>query len=177
MSKVRTDRFRNFLWLFTSVFSSLAATFLVLKYVYHWNYPIATLYRMFAYHNQYPFQYIAIVAVMFGMVGSHWIDLYGRTKGTVRWWTMTLAMLLTIVISSPFGGMLWQIHDMQHGFIPDSYQTKLVQGIIWGLGLGLPIAVLSVPMNLVGFTVGYIVLNRLAKLAKHPHRSGKLDRS
>jgi hypothetical protein len=176
MSKPRTARFRNFLLLFTSLFGSLAATFLVLKYVCHWNYPIATLYRMFAYHNQYPFQYFAIVTVVFGIVGSHWIELYGRTKGIVRWWTMTVAMVLTIVISSPFGGMLWQIHDMQHGFIPDNYQTKLVQGIIWGLGLGLPIAVLSVPMNLVGFTVGYIGLNRLAKLAKSPHQSDTLYR-
>jgi hypothetical protein len=176
MSKPRTARFRNFLLLFTSLFGSLAATFLVLKYVCHWNYPIATLYRMFAYHNQYPFQYFAIVAVVFGIVGSYWIDLYGHTKGYLRWWTMTLAMLLTIVIATPFGGMLWQIHDMQHGFIPENYQHKLMQGITWGLELGWVIAVLSVPMNLVGLTIGYIVLNRLAKLAKSPHKSDKLDR-
>jgi hypothetical protein len=176
MSKARTARSRNFFLLFTSLFISLSGTFLVLKYVCHWHYPIATLYRMFAYHNQYPFPYIAIVAVVFGMVGSRWIDRYGHTKGNFRWWTMTLAMLVTIVISSPLGGILWQIHDMQHGFIPENYQHKLAQGIAWGLELGLPIAVLSVPMNLVGLTIGYLVLNRLAKLAKSSHQSDQLDR-
>jgi hypothetical protein len=163
MNKLRIDRARNFLVLFASLFSSLSATFLVLRYVFNWNYPIATLYRMFAYHNQHPFQYIAIVSVVFGIVGSYWIDRYCHTKGTVRWWTMTVAMLLTIVISSAFGGMLWQIHDMQYGFIPDNYLGKIFQGISWGLECGWLIALLSIPMNLVGFLVGYLTLDRLEK--------------
>jgi peptidoglycan biosynthesis protein MviN/MurJ (putative lipid II flippase) len=74
-----------------------------------------------------------------------------------------MAMLLTIVISSPFGGMLWQIHDMQHGFIPDNYLGKICQGISWGLAYGWLIVLLSIPMNLIGFTVGYIMLPLLAK--------------
>ncbi|PSB55665.1 hypothetical protein [Chamaesiphon polymorphus] len=171
MSKRRIDRSLNFVVLFASLFSSLSVTFLVLKYVFNWHYPIATLYRMFAYHNQYPFQYIAIVSVVFGIVGSHWVDRYDRTKGILRWQEIAIVMLLTIVISSPFGGMLWQIHDMQHGFMPQNYLGKIFQGISWGLAYGWLIALLSIPMNLVGLTVGYFSLDRLEKHSSIRNRS------
>lgn len=170
MSKRRIDRHRNFLVLFTTLFSSLSVTFLVLKYVFHWHYPIATLYRMFAYHNQYPFQYLAIVSVVFGIIGSCWIDRYGRTKSILRWQAIAIVMLLTIVISSPLGGMLWQIHDMQHGFMPEHHLCKIFQGISWGLEYGWLIALLSIPMNLVGFTVGYLTLDWLEKYSSIRNR-------
>jgi MFS family permease len=118
---------------------------------------------MFAHHNQHPFQYIAIVSVVFGIVGSRWIERYGRTTSMQRWRTIAMAMLLTIFISSPFGGLLWQIHDIQHGSMPEHYLGKIFQGISWGLEYGWLIALLSIPMNLIGFTVGYILLPLLAK--------------
>ncbi|AFY93353.1 hypothetical protein [Chamaesiphon minutus] len=166
MSKLRIERAINFLVLFTTLFSSLSAAFLVLKYIFNWHYPIATLYRMFAYHNQHPFQYIAIVSVAFGIVGLGWIDRYGSTTSIQQWREVAMVMLLTIVISSPFGGVLWQIHDMQHGFIPENYLGKILQGMSWGLQYGWLIVLLSTPMNLIGFTVGYIVLARLAKRSR-----------
>ena len=79
---------------------------------------------------------------------------------------MTVAMLLTIVISSPFGGMLWHIHDMQHGFVPDNYLDKISSGIIQGLQVGWLIGLLSMPINLVGFITGYLSLLYLSKLSK-----------
>ncbi len=169
MSKFINYRFRNFLLLFAIIFGSLSSTFSILYYGLKWRYPIATLYRMYAYHNEHSFQYIAIVAGFFGIVGVYWIDYYRTATGYLRWRTMTVAMMITLVIASPFGGMLWQIHDMQHGFIPDYYPAKIFQGMIWGFEYGWLIAILSFPMNLVGLTTGYATLHWLSKLSKY-HR-------
>jgi H+/Cl- antiporter ClcA len=111
--------------LLTILFGSLSVTIAILRSVFNWDRPFAALYRMYEYHNEHPLQYIAIVSVVFGIVGSRWIDRYHQTTNFFRWWTMTVAILLTIVISSPLGGILWQIHDMQHGFIPENYPGKL----------------------------------------------------
>jgi H+/Cl- antiporter ClcA len=170
MSKIINYHSRNFLVLLTILFGSLSVTIAILRSVFNWDRPFAALYRMYEYHNEHPLQYIAIVSVVFGIVGSRWIDRYHQTTNFFRWWTMTVAILLTIVISSPLGGILWQIHDMQHGFIPENYPGKLYQGAIWGPQLGLPIFLLSVPMNVIGLTIGYLSLNWLAKLANNRNR-------
>jgi hypothetical protein len=166
MSKIRKYHARNFLVLSTFLFGSLAGTTIILRSVFKLDRPFFALYRMYEYHNEHPFQYIAIVSVMFGIVGTCWIDRYHNTTGYLRWWTMTVAMLLTIVISSPFGGMLWHIHDMQHGFVPDNHLAKTLSGIIEGLQCGWLIGLLSTPMNLVGFITGYLSLPYLAKFSK-----------
>jgi hypothetical protein len=166
MSKIRNYYSRNFLLLFALLFGSLSGTMILLRSVFRVDRPFAALYRMYEYHNEHPFQYIAIVAIGFGIVGTCWIDGYSKTTGYLRWWTMTVAMLLTIVIASPFGGMLWHIHDMQHGFVPDNYLGKVLSGIGEGLVCGWLIALLSTPMNLVGFATGYLSLSLLAKLSK-----------
>jgi hypothetical protein len=166
MSKTRKYHSRNFLVLSIFLFGSLAGTTTVLRSVFKLDRPFTTLYRMYGYHNEHPFQYIAIVSVVFGIVGTCWIDRYSNNTGYLRWWTMTVAMLLTIVISSPFGGMLWHIHDMQHGFVPDNYLDKISSGIIQGLQVGWLIGLLSMPINLVGFITGYLSLLYLSKLSK-----------
>jgi hypothetical protein len=167
MSKFTNYRFRNSPILFALSFGSLSISFTIIRYGLRWD-PIASLYRMFNYHNQHSFQYIAIISGVFAIVGGYWIDYYGRVTGYKRWLTMTITMLMSVLISSPIGGMLWQIHDVQHGFMPNDYPGKIYQGIIWGFECGWLIVLLSVPMNLVGLTVGYATLDRLAKLSNHP---------
>jgi cytochrome c oxidase subunit IV len=167
MSKIRNYQSRNFLVLFALLFGSLSGTIIIIHSVFKLDRPFAALYRMYEYHNEHPFQYIAIVSVVFGIVGACWIDRYGNTTGYLRWWTMTVAMLLTIVIASPFGGMLWQIHDMGHGFVPENYLGKVFSGISQGLQCGWLIGLLSMPMNLVGFATGYLSLPWLAKLSRN----------
>jgi hypothetical protein len=167
MSKFVSYQLQNFLRLFAISFGSLSVTFAILYYGLKWSYPIAALYRMFAYQNQHPFQYIAIISGVFALVGIYWINYCGKLRGYLRWLTMTVAMLMSVIISSPFGGILWQIHDSKHGFMPDNYLGKIYEGIRWGFECGWLIVLLSVPMNLVGLTVGYATLHRLAKSSKH----------
>ncbi len=163
MNKFISYRLRNFLLLFAISFGSLSGTFSILYYGLKWKYPIATLYRMFAYHIEHSFQYIAIISAVFGIVGNYWNDYYGRATGYQRWLTMTVAMLITVTITSPLGGMLWEIHDMQHGFVPENYQSKVFGGMVLGFKLGWLIVLLSVPLNLVGLMVGYASLHWLSK--------------
>jgi hypothetical protein len=169
MSKISTYRSRNFLVLVVLLFGSLSGTAIIIGSVFKWYQPFGALYRMFEYHNEHPLQYIAIVSVVFGIVGANWVDRYGHTTGYWRWLTMTITMLLAIIIASPFGGMLWHIHDMQHGFVPENYLSKVLGGIIEGLEFGWLIALLSIPINLVGFAIGYLSLDRLSKSTPKRH--------
>jgi hypothetical protein len=86
--------------------------------------------------------------------------------GYLRWLTMTGAMLIVVIITSPLAGMLWEIHDMQHGFVPENYLGKLFGGMGSGLQIGWLIVLGSVPLNLVGLMTGYASLHALAKLPK-----------
>jgi hypothetical protein len=159
---------RNQCWingfiLSTIGFISLAISYIILN---NWfKHPIATLYRMYGYQNQYPFQYIGIVAVSFGAFGSLWIKYFGLSQGWRRGLTMTVAMLATIIVSSPMGGVLWHIHDMQAGFMPSNSEIarKITSGIGEGLSTGWLIALLSFPFNLIGTTVGFGSLQWLSQ--------------
>jgi H+/Cl- antiporter ClcA len=157
----------NYSILSTVSFISLAASYGILAHVFHQTHPIATLYRMYEYHNEQPFQYIAIIAIVFGIFGALWIKYFGRSQGWKRWSMMTVVMIATIVGSSPIGGILWHIHDMQHGFIPAGIVSKIVEGAIGGLIIGWLIVLLSMPLNLIGVVIGYISLHLLSKSPKN----------
>lgn len=78
---------------------------------------------------------------------------------------MSIALFCTILLSSPLGGVLWQIHDMHNGFIPnnDEIWRKINKGIAWGFMYSWLIVLLSIPLNLIGLVVGYASLNKLSK--------------
>lgn len=62
-----------------------------------------------------------------------------------------LIIILTILISSPFGGMLWHFHDMKAGYFPENWISKMInEGFIWGLKMGWYIVLLSMPYNIFG---------------------------
>jgi H+/Cl- antiporter ClcA len=152
-----------------AAFISLSISYSILANGFHQTYPIATLYRMHNYHNGQPLQYIAIIAVVFGAFGALWIKYFGQSRGRRKWLTMTMVIVLTIVGSSPIGGILWHIHDMQHGFIPAGAKIwgKLIDGIIGGLLIGWIIVLLSIPLNLIGVVSGYSLLHSLSKSSRN----------
>ncbi|MEM9079105.1 MAG: hypothetical protein AAGC74_00245, partial [Verrucomicrobiota bacterium] len=39
------------------------------------------LFRMFMYHETHPFQYIGIVAIVFGIIGAAWVRLFDVIEG------------------------------------------------------------------------------------------------
>jgi hypothetical protein len=108
-------------------------------------------YRMHLYHYSYPFQYILVVAVAYGLVTTIWARFLGHLTGWKRALSIIAVMLLSLIVASVPGGILWAIHDIQAGFVPQP--SILRENLIWagttGLVLGWLIVLLSIPYNII----------------------------
>lgn len=122
----------------------------------------ACLFRMFAYHQQHPMQYIGVVAICYAAVAALWTAWmkHRRTRG-LRLLEVLAVILVALVLACPFGGMLWQFHDMLAGFFPNYWLQKLLGGAVGGLMLGPLLIFYSFPYNLIGLIVGYFATSSL----------------
>lgn len=127
--------------------------------------------RMRLYQLRYPFQYLAIVSIIFGIVGSLWIRFHGAASRDRRLYTMAAAFSIVVLISGPIGGILWHYHDMLQGYIPKDYVIwrKARWGIEWGLLYGWLLVLTAFPLNLFALFVGYISLNLLSSKSSQTH--------
>ena len=121
------------------------------------------LYRMFAYHWEHPFQYIALVAILYSFFASVWATLWSNVTGWLRWVQITLVLGITSLSSCVLGGVLWKFHDMQAGFFPE--RSKMLSDFLWGASAGLwigpTIVSLSIPINILALIAGYAVTHRV----------------
>lgn len=125
------------------------------------------LFRMFMYHEEHPLQYVAVVSVAFGIIGTFWLRIFGHSVGWKRWISIIAAIGLTIAVASVPGGILWKIHDMQAGYFPQGarFWGDLLWGAKEGLMVGWLVIITSSPYNLVGLAVGALVLHGLPPIA------------
>lgn len=123
------------------------------------------LFGMFMYHEAHPFQYIGTVAVVFGLFGTCWVRRFGAVTGWKRPLSILLCLLLTLFVSSFFGGILWKIHDMQAGYFPEGARlwSDLGWGAKQGLLLGWLVILISFPYNLIGLITGGLLLHKLPR--------------
>ncbi|MCX6880042.1 MAG: hypothetical protein NTW21_40505 [Verrucomicrobia bacterium] len=130
------------------------------------------LYRMFMYHEEYPLPYIAVVAIVFGIVGTFWLRAFGHTKGWTRWVSIFATIVLTIAVASIPGGILWKIHDMQAGYFPHGarFWKDLLWGAKEGLMVGWIVIATSIPYNVFGIAFGVLILHRLPGIAARIER-------
>ncbi len=116
-------------------------------------------FRMFEYHYQHPYQYIAIVAVAYGLTAAAWARFLGHLTGVKRMVSIVAVMLGALILASVPGGLLWGIHDVQAGFVPPS--PVLRRNLMWAATTGLTfswvIIGLSIPYNILGCVTGYAV--------------------
>lgn len=117
------------------------------------------LFRMHLYHEQHPYQYLLVVAVVYGVLATLWaLYVGGKTqRGWRRKGSIVGVMALTVLCSSVPGGMLWVLHDMQAGFFPGV--GRLWNNLWWGAGMGLSagwlIFAFSIPYNVLCLLSGY----------------------
>lgn len=123
------------------------------------------LYRMFVYHWQHPIQYILIPCFFYGIIATCFAELFSGRKFLGQVFLTLLIILLTVFISSPFGGMLWHYHDMQAGYFPSNWVgTMIAKGFSWGLELGWLIVGLSMPYNFLGAVICYFLTKKGSEL-------------
>jgi len=112
-------------------------------------------YRMIRYHFGHPMQYISIPVFFYGIIATWFKERFYRSNKKIG--LTLLIVLLTIALSSPFGGMLWHFHDMQAGWFPKNWMHKLFGGFSEGLAIGWFIILLSFPYNIIGIVIAYFL--------------------
>lgn len=117
------------------------------------------LMRMYTYHYTHPYVYILIPVFFYSLFV---LFFYKKLITHSKWSKVFLLlgiMLATVVISSPFGGLLWVYYDIQSGFVPET--TVLIHNLTWGavegLKLGWIIVGISIPYNILGIVIGIFV--------------------
>ena len=133
------------------------------------------LFRMFMYHEAHPFQYIGIVAIVFGIIGSVWVRYFGATEEWKRWLSILLCIMLTILVSSVPGGILWKIHDMQAGYFTEGarFWSDLWWGAKEGLLVGWLVILIPIPYNLIGVLIGGLLLHKLPSVISQITNQGR----
>ena len=118
------------------------------------------LIRMYCYHFTYPYQYIFIVCLSFGIFGTIWDKYCRKMTGIKKRLSIIFLLILTVLYSSVFGGILWKIHDMQAGYFTTGmrFVDDLKWGAMAGLLCGWMIVLLSIPFNIITGIVMYQTL-------------------
>ena len=129
------------------------------------HYVFGTFIKMPAYHWEYPIAYIAIPCFFYGIFATIFTKKFIKLAiwGQVL---ITFAIaILTIVASSPFGGMLWHYHNMKAGYFPANWADIIFKdGFIHGIMLGWLIILLSIPYNVIGLIISYFIIKKRANL-------------
>ncbi len=125
------------------------------------HYVFGVSYRMMLYHWEFPLQYIAIVCFFYGIIASIFSEKFKNQKTLGRILICLIIIILSILFSSPFGGMLWFLHDMNAGFFPQNWFSKILYtGSLWGLQMGWYIILLSIPYNVFGSIICYFLTKK-----------------
>ena len=135
--------------------------------------PFAAPPRMFLYHWQYWYQYLAIVALVYGLLLPLWVNFHPRSGKAAYWVGLTAFLALTILLASIPGGILWQIHDMMAGFWPHEsiIRRKIWRGAIDGLFLGWWVVTLSFPLNLITFIFSAALTHKITAREVEPRET------
>jgi len=165
MNRITINRL---LFYWVSSFILAYSLYYVLWLVMPGHYVFGALYRMFIYHSAFPMQYIAIPCFFYGIVATIFANKFRDRKTRGRILLTGLIITLTILISSPFGGMLWHFHDMKSGYFPENWIAKMInRGSIEGLQIGWFIILLSRPYNIFGSIICYFLTKKGVELLKN----------
>jgi hypothetical protein len=164
-SLARGSVLRPLLFFWSSSLVLAVGVYYLLWLVMPGHYVFGLLYRMFLYHWGHPVQYILIPCFVFGLVATALLGRFARQTATWRRVAMTLLIVVvTVIASSPFGGMLWHLHDMLYGFFPpDWFHKMFVAGAWQGLTTGWAVVLLSVPYNVIGTVACFFLLREGAR--------------
>ncbi len=117
-----------------------------------------SLYRMFGYHNRNPIEFILIPCFFYGILAAIYSSRFLKQNFKRQFLTTCIIVLLTVLLSSPVGGMLWYYHDMEAGFFLKNWISLMIsRGFGDGLMLGWIIAFFSLPYSLLGMIVCYFI--------------------
>lgn len=131
------------------------------------HYVFGSLYRMFLYHWEHPISFIAIPCFFYGIIATLFAEIFLKQKRVKQILLTLLIIIITIILSLPFGGMLWHYYDMKAGYFSPNWMPKMIKlGFEWGFKLGWLIIVLSIPYNIIGSITCYFLTKKGGELFK-----------
>ncbi|MDI9311324.1 MAG: hypothetical protein QM535_14025 [Limnohabitans sp.] len=131
------------------------------------HYVFGSLFRMYSYHYEHPLVFIFIPCFFYGIIASLFAKNFSKQSRFKQILLTIGILLLTILISAPFGGMLWHYYDMKAGFFPSNWIMKMIQkGFQDGLKFGWLIIALSIPYNIIGSTICFFLTKKGSELFK-----------
>ena len=117
------------------------------------------------YHYEHPVQYILIPCFFYGIIATLYAERFYKQNKIRQIFSTLIIATLTVIISSPFGGMLWHFHDMMAGYFPASSVDKMIRnGSKMGLSIGWLVIALSIPYNFLGLILCFFITRKGAKL-------------
>jgi len=101
----------------------------------------------------------------YGIIATLFTDKFSKQHTTKRILLTIAIILLTTLISSPFGRMLWHYYDMKAGYFPYNWVGKMVSlGFGWGLEVGWVVIGLSILYNIIGSITCYFLTKKESEL-------------
>jgi hypothetical protein len=160
---------KRLLFFWTTSFGAATLGFYLLWLVMPRHEVFASWFRMLPYHNQHPVSYILLPCFFYGCIATVFANRFRRQGKAGQLFTTLLIALLTLLFSSPAGGMLWHFHDMQAGYFPSNWVRYLVvNGFSMGISTGWLIIGLSLPYSLFGIIVCFYLTRTGAALFRKP---------
>lgn len=156
---------KRLLFFWTASFVLATAVYFFLWAIMPLNLVFGVLYRMHPYHWDHPLVFIAVPCFFFGIIATLLADRFSKQNEFGKILLTILTIALTVFLSSPLGGMLWHYYDMQAGFFPSNWMSKMVKaGFLQGLEIGWIIVGLSIPYNIIGAVCCYFLMKKGSKL-------------
>lgn len=138
--------------------------------------PFSVYYGRYSYHLAHPLQFIAIPCFIFSVLAVIFSNKFRKASVLKQILLTLLISFLTVLISSPLGGMLWHLHDMLVGYFPQNWLWKLIRyGFREGIQLGWLIIVLSVPYNIIGIFTGFFIIKTVSGILNKKEKDEEIS--
>lgn len=150
---------RLFTFLAGSAFLLAACGYFSLWLVIPEDSDIGAMYQIVKYHWSHPFHQIGLVSLCYALVAT--LVILSPVDPVRRWpkSSTLFIVILSLIIASPAGGVLWVLHDMQAGYVSEG--QRFWEHIGWGISYAVSISwlviLISVPYNLFGLVLGHLV--------------------
>jgi len=151
---------RRLLFFWLSSLALATAGYYLLRALLPGHRVFASWYRMLDYHDRHPLPYIAVCCFFYGLLAARYAPAIARQPLGRRLGGTALLVAGTVLLSSPVGGGLWYLHDMQAGYFPANWPAVLLAGAGDGLLIGWLLLLLSVPYNALGIVTCYFLTLR-----------------
>jgi len=76
-------------------------------------------FKGFSFDGVYAVGVIGVVCLSYAFFAALWTTFLGDTAGWWRWFLIPMVLLVALILSCVFGGIMWTFLDMLAGFSPE----------------------------------------------------------